>query len=101
MSNDLERIWGMNPTVRQYTSPVQFNSGLKSGSFSYTRRDRSRSGINYTVLTSTNLSDWTEDTGAQQTPGAPDANGVQTVETVVSPGLLANPALFIRMGASE
>ena len=69
-------------------NPINFNSGLKSGSFTYTRRNRALTGLNYTVWTSPNLSDWTEDTGAQQTPGAPDGNGVQTVEVVLSPGLL-------------
>ena len=101
MSNDHERIWGLDPTSAVSRKPINFNSGLKSGSFSYTRRNRALTGLNYTVWTSPNLNDWTEDTGAQQTPGAPDANGVQTVETVLSPGLLANPSLFIRMRASE
>jgi autotransporter-associated beta strand protein len=101
MSNDQERIWGMDPTLASSRNPVQFNSGLPSGSFSYTRRNRALTGLNYSVWTSPNLTDWTEDAGAQQTPGAPDANGNQTVNMVISPGLLANPSLFIRMRASE
>ncbi len=101
MSNDHERIWGLDPTVATSRNPIHFNSGLQAGSFNYTRRNRTLTGLNYTVWTSPNLNDWTEDTGAQQTPGAPDANGNQTVETVVSAGLLTNPSLFIRMRASE
>jgi hypothetical protein len=101
MSNDQERIWGLNPASALSRNPVGFNSGLRSGIFSYTRRDRALTGLNYTVWTSTNLNDWTEDTGAQQTPGAPDAYGNQTVETMLSPGLLANPSLFVRMRANQ
>ena len=100
-SNDHERIWGLDPTSAMSRKPINFNSGLQSGNFSYTRRNKALTGINYTVWTSPNLNDWTEDTGAQQTPGAPDGNGVQTVETVLSPGLLVNPSLFVRMRASD
>ena len=101
MSNDHERIWGLNPTNASSVNPINFNTGLKSGSFTYTRRDRALTGLNYTVWTSPNLKDWTEDLGAAQTPGAPDGNGVQTVNVTLSPGPLANPSLFIRMRASE
>jgi hypothetical protein len=40
MSNDHERIWGTDPTVPLFKNPIQFNSGLQSGSFSYTRRNQ-------------------------------------------------------------
>jgi hypothetical protein len=101
MSNDHERIWGLNPMDATSRNPLHFSSAVKSGSFSYTRRDQTRTGLNYTVWTSTDLEDWDEDTGAQQIPGTTDANGNQTVETLLSPELLTSPSLFIRMRASE
>lgn len=101
MSNEEERIWGLNRTSAMSRNPITFNSDLESGRFTYTRRNQTLTGLNFTVWISTNLSDWTEDTGAQQTPGTPDSYGVQTVETVLSPGLLVNPKLFMRIQTSE
>lgn len=101
MSNEHERIWGLDPTSNLSRNPLLSISGLKSGSFSYTRRNRALTGLNYSVWTSTNLKDWTEDTGAEQTPGVSGSNGAETVETVLSPELLQNPNLFLRMRASE
>lgn len=101
VSNDHERIWGLVPTDPKSKDPIQLLNVSESGTFTYTRRDNTRSGMNYKVWTSTNLVNWTEDTGAQQIPGATDANGVQTVQTVLSPALLGNPNLFIKIEAIE
>lgn len=101
MSNEDERIWGLDPTKATSRNPIQFDASLNTGSFAYTRRDPALTGHNYSVWTSTNLADWDEDTGAQQIPGDPDENGVQSVETILSPELLDEPTLFIQMRSSE
>ena len=99
-SNDNERIWGLNPTNALSRNPFIFNSSLKSGAFSYTRRTPALTGLSYTVWTSTNLVNWTQDTGAIQTPGIA-VNQVETVAVVLSPGLVTGPRLFIRMRAAQ
>jgi len=101
MSNDDERIWGLDPTNATSRNPIISNGVLSSGSFSYTRRSQALTGLNYTVWTSTNLQDWNEDIGAQQLPGTANPEGVQSVETILTPELLENPSLFIQMRTSE
>jgi hypothetical protein len=96
LSNDYERIWGLNPTSALSRNPFRFNASLKSGTFSYTRRTPALTGLNYSVWTSTDLLNWTQDTGAIQNPGIA-VNQVETVAVTLSPGLVAGPRLFIRM----
>jgi hypothetical protein len=96
--NDHERLWGLNPTNAASRNPFTSLSGLASGTFSYTRRVPSLSGLIYTVWTSTNLTTWTQDTGAIQTPGAAVAE-VETVTVTLSPARLTGPRLFVRMRA--
>ncbi len=98
-SNDNERIWGLNPTNALSRSPFIFNSSLKSGTFSYTRRTPALTGLKYTVWTSTDLMNWTQDAGAIQTPGIA-VNQVETVAVALSPGLLTNAKLFVRLRAA-
>lgn len=105
MSNDDERVWGLDPTNPGSRSPLQFNIGITSNSLDYilhyTRRAPSLTRRNFTVWTSTDLKEWREDTGAAQLPGPADLNHVQTVETILSPELLSNPRLFIKIEEKE
>ncbi len=98
-SNDDERVWGLNPTSGVSVSPIKSTASLKSGTFTYTRRSPSLSGRTHTVWTSPNLTTWTQDLGAIQTPSAP-VGGVETVTVNLSPALLSNPRLFIRVQAA-
>jgi hypothetical protein len=99
-ANDYERIWGLNPTNATLGGPfVNISiSNIKSGTFSYTRRTRSLTGLNYSVWTSSDLTTWTQDAGAVQTPNAPVAD-VETVTVNISPSLLTGPRLFVRLRA--
>lgn len=97
-NNNYERIWGLNPTNAASQNLFPSTSGLATGNFSYTRRAQSLTGLNYTVWTSPDLVTWTQDTGSVQTPGAPVAE-VETVSVTLSPGLLAQTRLFVRMRA--
>ena len=63
-----------------------------------TRRTQALTGLNFTVWTSTDLTTWTQDTGAVQTSGAPVA-GIETVTVDLSPALLSQPRLFVRLCA--
>jgi hypothetical protein len=98
LSNNYERIWGLNPTNATSLNMFQSTAGLKTGSFSYTRRTQALTGLRYSVWTSTNLTSWAQDSGAIQTPAAPVAE-VETVTVTLSSALLAQPRLFVKMRA--
>jgi hypothetical protein len=100
LSNDYERLWGLNPTNAASRNVFTSTSSLAAGSFSYTRRDPALTGWTYTVWTSTNLVSWAQDTGAVQTPGA-TTNQIQPVSVTLSSGLLTQPKLFIQMRAGN
>jgi hypothetical protein len=98
LRNDEERIWGLDPTKAASRNPYAVPLSA-AGTFHYTRRARALTELNYTIWTSTNLVDWTEDTAATQTPGPPAANGVETVAVT----LATSPAggrLFVRVRAA-
>jgi len=71
----------------------------RTGAFSYTRRTPALTRLNYTVWTSTDLVNWTQDAGAIQTSGIA-VNQVETVAVVLSHGLLTNAKLFVRLRAA-
>ena len=99
VSNDQERIWGLNPTNATSSNLFTSIAALKStGTFTYTRRTTTLTGLNFTVWTSTNLTAWTRDTGATQTINSTVAN-VQTVTARLSSALLVQPKLFVRVQA--
>ena len=97
LSNDNERLFGLDPTDPASQNPFAVPLDAAAGTFSFTRRDDALTGLFSGVETSTDLVMWTEDTGAVLTPGAPDANGVETVAVTLSPGLLSAPKLFVRV----
>jgi hypothetical protein len=98
LSNNYEYIWGLNPTNAASRNLFTSTTGLAAGTFRYTRRAVALSGLSYTVWTSTNLTTWTQDTGAVQTASAP-VNGVETVTVNLSSALLGGPRLYVRMRA--
>lgn len=99
LSNGQERIWGLDPTNPASTNPYASAFNPQAGGFSYTRRNPALTGYAYTVWISDNLVEWSEDTGAQQAPGAPDANGVQTVAVTLSPSASGTGRMFVRVRA--
>ncbi|MCX6873060.1 MAG: hypothetical protein NTW21_04525 [Verrucomicrobia bacterium] len=104
LTNDQERIWGLDPTsassVNPYAVALKPAAGATTGTFSYTRRKREFSGLTYTIWTSTTLEpgSWTEDTAASasQAPGTPDANHVETVAVTLTASP-ENGKLFVRV----
>ena len=100
LTNDEERSFGLNPTSGVSTNPISIPLNRTDGTFSYTRRNPTLTGLSYTVWTSTTLDGWTKDDGATHAAGTPDANGIQTVAVTLSPGLLGSPTLFVRVSAS-
>ena len=102
LTNHEEYAFGLDPTGGSSVNPITslLNKGNKK--FSYTRRDTTLPdpALNYTVWFSTDLTTWTEDTGA--TEGTPVLNGeVETVEVTLStlPGDPLPDKLFIQVRA--
>ena len=95
LSNQFEYAFGLDPTSPSGT-PVAFLSLDAGPHVTYTRRRQALSGLDYSVWTSTDLTDWTEDTGAVE--GTPVLNGdVETVPVTLTPSLLSNQKLFTRI----
>jgi hypothetical protein len=99
LSNNQERLFGLDPA--SFSSMDPFTTALDpvAGTISYTRRATPWE-IAYGVWTSTDLETWTEDAGALQSASAP-VDDVETVTVTISPALLSEPRLFLRVGAAE
>lgn len=98
LTNAEEYAFGLNPTSGAEVNAIAVTLDKATGTFSYTRRTQSLTGLSYSVWYSTDLSGWTEDTGAIE--GTPAVNGeVETVPVTISPALLSNTKLFIQVRA--
>jgi autotransporter-associated beta strand protein len=98
LSNFEEYAFGLNPTRGSSVSPVT-SPNRATGTFTYTRRKQSLTGLTYTYKSSTTLGGWTP-----FTPPVPDVsnNGdpVETVTVTIPAALLAEPKLFLRVEAA-
>jgi hypothetical protein len=98
VTNFEEYAFGLNPINGSQASPIIVPLDQTSGRFSFTRRTPSLTGLTYTIWYSSNLSIWTQDTGASI--GTLEVHGdVQTVPITISSSLLSNSKLFIRVRA--
>lgn len=99
ITNFQEYAFGLIPNSGSSVNPIAVQLDKATGTFSYTRRQQSLTGLTHTVWVSTNLATWTQDAGAVQ--GTPVLNGeVETVPVTVSAALLASPKLFIQVRAN-
>ena len=98
LTNEEEYAFGLIPNSGASVNPIAVPLDKTTGTFSYTRRDSSLTGLTYSVWFSENLTNWTEDTGALE--GAAVLNGeVETVPVTLSP-LAGDPLpgkLFIQV----
>jgi autotransporter-associated beta strand protein len=96
-SNHFEYTFGQNPKVPS-GNPVTFLSTTTGPHLTYTRRKPSLTGLTHRVMTSTDLSGWTEDPTATQTVTATNGD-LETVQVTLSAPLLSETKLFIRISA--
>jgi len=97
MTNQQLFAFGLDPTSSKSVNPISVPFNKTNGTFSYTRT--ANSGLAYTVWTSPNLKDWTQDataTSGQSVSGT--ANGIQTVAVTVSTAAVSGK-LFVRVQA--
>jgi hypothetical protein len=96
MTNQAEFAFGSDPSNGAVATSIASPLNLSNGTFSYTRRDPVRSGLTYTVWTSTDLQTWTPDPATELATGG----DVQTVTVTLSAGIpLITPILFVRISA--
>jgi fibronectin-binding autotransporter adhesin len=97
--NQQEYAFGLNPTSAASANPITVPLDKTTGKFSYTRRATpATSGLVYTIKTSTTLSGWITDSGATESVTG-TVGEVQTVEVTLTPALLSQAKLFIRVEA--
>jgi hypothetical protein len=100
MTNDQEFAFGLDPSSGSSVNPITALPDKTTGIFSYTRLNPAVSGRTYTILTSTDLDDWVEDTGATASQSVTATNGdVQTISVTLSGAPLGESKLFIRVNA--
>lgn len=98
LTNHEEYAFGLDPTGGSSVNPIAVQLDKTTGTFSYTRRLQSLTGLTYTVWYSTDLAAWTRDAGAVE--GTPSVNGdVETVPVSITNSLLTNSKLFIQVRA--
>ena len=98
LRNRQEYAFGLDPTSGSSVSPITAPLDKGTGLFTYTRRKPSLTKLTYKIWTSTDLSAWTEDTAAIQTPtDNGDSQSVVVALTGTKP--LTIPQLFVRVTA--
>jgi hypothetical protein len=98
MTNFAEFAFGLDPTTGASANPISQPFDKATGKFRYTRT--ATSGLIYTVWTSGNLQDWTEDVTASN--GQTDqgtVGGIQTVEVTITAPSPVGGKLFVRVQA--
>lgn len=94
-NNQEEFAFGLDPTTGSSVNPI--TQQLAGGVFKYTRTKDS--GLTYKVYYSTNLSGWTLDAAATQSPAAA-VGGVETVTVTLAAAVPTNGKLFVRVEAT-
>jgi len=98
LTNREEYAFGLDPTGGSSVNAIAVPLDKSTGTFSYTRRTQSLTGLTYSVWYSNDLSTWAKDTGAVE--GTPVVTGqVETVPVTLSSALMTNPKLFIQVRA--
>jgi hypothetical protein len=96
-NNQEEFAFGLDPTTGSSVNPITQPLDKATGIFKYTRTKNS--GLTYKVYYSTNLSAWTLDAAATQSPATAVA-GVETVTVTLAAAAPLDGKLFVRVEAT-
>jgi autotransporter-associated beta strand protein len=96
LTNFAEYAFGLNPTSASSVSPVTAPDKT-GGSFTYTRRKPSLTGLTYSYESSTTLVDWPGFTPDSEV--SDNGDPVETITVAIPEALLAEPSLFLRVKA--
>jgi len=98
LTNFQEYAFGLNPTSGASVSPVSAPNKT-AGSFTYTRRKPSLTGLVYTYESSTTLAGWQGFSPLSEV--SDNGDPVETITVTIPATLLAEPSLFLRVEATE
>jgi hypothetical protein len=100
LSNDDERLWGLDPTSGASIAPISSPIDASSGTFSYTRGNPALSGATYSYEWSETLTplSWQFFTPSAETGDT--ASPVETVQVTLPANLLGKTRLFVRVVAT-
>jgi hypothetical protein len=100
LTNDEERLWGLDPTEPGSTRPSVSRFDRESGTFYYTRRDPALTGATYQYQWSTTLvpPDWQPFT--PEAVSLEEFGPLQTLCLTPAPALLVHPLLYLRVIAT-
>lgn len=98
VSNNEERLWGMDPTSGSNASPITSGLHPSTRTLTFTRRSPALTGAAFSYLYSTTLSGWTA-----FEPVSVTATGTSPVEsvTIEVPAEIMGPKFFVRVLATE
>jgi autotransporter-associated beta strand protein len=99
MNNRAEYAFDLDPRSGAAINPVTVPLDKTTGTFTYTRRKPSLTGLNFTVWTSPNVTDWTRDSTASQSVTDIPGTDHQSVEVQLSPEFLGSDRIFVRVQA--
>lgn len=99
LTNGEEYAFGLQPNNGASVNPITAPLDKTAGTFTFQTRDQSLTDLGYSVWTSTDLVEWTEDETAVLTPGTPDGNSVQQVSVLLTGTPLTAPKLFVQVRA--
>jgi hypothetical protein len=97
MNNRTEYAFGLNPKNGASAQPIVSLPSPTSNTFAYTRRRASMTALKYTVWTSTNLTNWSEDIGALQSATTITGTDLESVVVTLSPSSTNPHRLFVRI----
>jgi autotransporter-associated beta strand protein len=97
LTNHEEYAFGLDPAGGSSSNPITVELSKTTGTFTYTRRNTTKTDLTYTVWTSTNLVNWSPATVSENVTG-PVAD-VETVQATLSP-IPTEPKLFIQVRAN-
>ena len=97
MTNQEEFAFGLDPTTGSSVDPITRQLDKVTGIFKYKRTKGS--GLTYKVYYSTNLSGWTLDAAATQSPATAVA-GIETVTVTLAAAVPRGDKLFVRVEAT-
>ena len=98
LTNFQEYAFGLDPTSGSGVSPVSAPNKA-AGTFTYTRRKQSLTGLTYICESSTSLAGWSAFTPASESTNSGDP--VETITVTLPPALLSENKLFLRVKAVE
>ena len=98
VTNFDEYAFGLFPNSGASVNPITVMLDQTSGTFTYTRRKPSLTGLTYIYQYSTTLTGWTAFTPT--TTSSNSGNPVEAITATVPASLLTNPKLFIQVRAN-